>query len=170
MNSQNSKSALVFALFLAAATGCEETTPTDSTATNPGTVPDSNVTTPANRPGINDPAPRRDPVVPPATTPPAAPPTDPAMQPPAPGEPRPTTPAQPAGAERDRAITEEVRAMIRHDSAISALAESIDIQTASGVVTLRGRVASQEEKDTIAARVRQVPGVLSINNELEVDR
>jgi len=166
MNSQNSKSALVFALFLAAATGCEETTPTNSSTTNPGTVPDSNVTTPANRPGMNDPAPRRDPIVPPATTPPA----DPAMQPPVPGEPRPTTPGQPAGEERDRAITAEVRAMIRHDSAISALAESIDIQTASGVVTLRGRVASQEEKDTIGARVRQVPGVLSINNELEVDR
>jgi len=170
MNSQHSKSALVFALFLASATGCEETVPTDTTAPNRGPVPDSNMTTPAERPGsMNNPAPRPDPMTTPAGNPAPAP-TDPRLVPPAPGEPRPTTPAQPAGAERDREITQEVRAMIRHDSAISALAESIDIQTASGVVTLRGRVASQEEKDTIGARVRQVPGVLSINNELEVDR
>ena len=38
----------------------------------------------------------------------------------------------------------------------------------SGIVTLRGPVASQAEKDAIEAKAKTIAGVTSVVNELEV--
>jgi hyperosmotically inducible protein len=54
------------------------------------------------------------------------------------------------------------------DSAMSINAQNCKIITQKGAVTLRGPVASQAEKDAIAAKAKAVPGVTSVTNELEV--
>jgi hyperosmotically inducible protein len=70
--------------------------------------------------------------------------------------------------ETDTRITAEVRKAIMDDSSMSMNAQNCKIITASGVVTLRGPVASQAEKDSIEAKARAVAGVTNVVNELEV--
>jgi len=50
------------------------------------------------------------------------------------------------------------------------LTEHADIEVLdnNGVVTLRGIVHSREERDRAEEIVRQVPGVVSVTNELDV--
>lgn len=50
------------------------------------------------------------------------------------------------------------------------LTEHADIEVLdnNGVVTLRGVVRSREERDRAEEIVRQVPGVVSVTNELDV--
>jgi hypothetical protein len=161
------KAAILFAIALATAAGCDDNRTSDDTGTN------------ASNPGTNqtDRTDRTDrtttPTTPPSTTPAREPstipppnvnPTDPSTTPAG----SPSTPSQPANAERDKAITEEIRAIIRNDSSMSASAGNIDIVTRVGVVTLTGSVDTQAEKDTIEARAKQVSGVVQVVNNLEV--
>ena len=44
----------------------------------------------------------------------------------------------------------------------------IDVLDSNGIVTLRGIVRSREERDRAEEIVRQVPGVVSVTNELDV--
>ena len=66
-------------------------------------------------------------------------------------------------------ITADIRKAIMDDKSMSTNAQNCKIITDSaGVVTLRGPVASQAEKDSIAAKAKAVSGVTSVVNELEV--
>ena len=51
---------------------------------------------------------------------------------------------------------------------MSVNAHNVKIITKNGVVTLRGPVKSPEEKDTIAAKAKQVAGVKNVDNQLEI--
>lgn len=67
------------------------------------------------------------------------------------------------------AITAAIRRAIMDDKTMSMDAQNCKIITdAAGVVTLRGKVQSQAEKDLIEAKVKAVPGVTRIDNQLEV--
>jgi len=69
---------------------------------------------------------------------------------------------------KDITITAEVRKAILADDTMSTNAENCKIMTADGVVTLRGPVDSQAEKDAIEAKARAVAGVARVENQLEV--
>jgi len=159
MNTQNqTKLALGLASLLALGTaGCDDRATNSPTNTTPPRSPAPGNTTPDRTPGT----------LPPSGTVPSS--TDPAMQPggtsPAPVG----TPSQPANTAQDQRITEEIRAMIRQDSSMSATAQGIEVVARSGVVTLRGNVADQAEKDTIEARVKGVSGVTTVINGLEIN-
>ena len=79
-----------------------------------------------------------------------------------------TPPDQAEGTEADRKITAEVRRAITSDSSMSINARNVKIITLNGVVTLRGPVESQAEKDAIEAKAKSVAGVTSVDNQLEV--
>ncbi len=68
----------------------------------------------------------------------------------------------------DRNISAEIRKALVGDSAMSVNAQNCKIITRSGVVTLRGPVKSQAEKDAIEARAKTAAGVTNVINELEV--
>jgi hypothetical protein len=156
MNRSTTNSAILLAVALATCAGCEDNRTdqppapsgasgvgdTDSTSTPPSTRP-----TPPRDPGVTTPSPSVSP-----STAPDVPPTQ--------------TP--PGNAERDKAITEEIRAIIRNDSRMSAIAYGIEIVTRAGVVSLAGNVPTQAEKDTIESRAREVSGVIEVVNNLEV--
>lgn len=209
MEMQNKKSALVFALLLAAAAGCDENR---NDQTDTGTAPGSNMTdnertgvssprgntgtnstpdrtttpgtttndpsrpnptnpgtmSPTAEPGTTTPSPNVNPTSP-GTSPGTSPSTDPSNPQGVPGSQPSPTPPTPGGTERDEQITQEIRALIRNDSTLSTLSESIEVQTRAGVVTLTGRVTSRAELDAIEERVRQVAGVTSVNNNLEIE-
>lgn len=72
--------------------------------------------------------------------------------------------------EADRTITQNVRKAVIADSSLSALAKNIKIITNKGVVTLRGPVNSDNEKEAIGNKAMQVQGVTRVDNQLEVNQ
>lgn len=72
--------------------------------------------------------------------------------------------------EADRMITRRLRQIIISDDSLSTNAKNIKIITIEGVVTLRGPVASAQEKDAIAKKVKNIQGISRVDNQLEVTR
>ena len=69
--------------------------------------------------------------------------------------------------EADRKVTQEVRKAIVDDDSLSTNAKNVKVITIDGVVTLRGPVANEQEKNKVAAKVSAVPGVKRLENQLE---
>lgn len=66
-------------------------------------------------------------------------------------------------------ITADIRRAIMDDDSMSVNAQNCKIMTdKSGMVTLRGVVASQAEKDAINAKAKAIAGVTQVDNQLEV--
>jgi hyperosmotically inducible protein len=78
------------------------------------------------------------------------------------------TPGDQAENETDRKITQEVRKEVVANDALSMTAKNVKIITSNGVVTLRGPVASPDEKTKIAGIAQTAPGVARVDNQLEV--
>ena len=68
----------------------------------------------------------------------------------------------------DGRITAEVKSKLASDVRPSSLA-NISVNTTNGVVTLAGQVESAEIKRNAEKVARSVPGVVSINNNLQVE-
>ena len=79
-----------------------------------------------------------------------------------------TPPDQAHGTDTDRRITADVPKAITDDISMSVNARNVKIVTLNGVVTLRGPVESQAEKDAIEAKTKGVAGVSRVVNQLEV--
>jgi len=78
------------------------------------------------------------------------------------------TPMDQSESDADRTITKKIRQAIMADSTLSTDAKNIKIITVNGMVTLRGPVANLQEKDLIAKKVSEVPGIGNVDNQLEV--
>ena len=70
--------------------------------------------------------------------------------------------------EADRTITQNIRTAITADDSLSTNAKTVKIITNDGTVTLRGPVKSEKEKADIEAKAKQVAGVKSVDNQLEI--
>jgi sporulation protein YlmC with PRC-barrel domain len=81
------------------------------------------------------------------------------------------TPENQGGSEQDREITRLIRKSIVSETGAdkdSLNARNVKIITVNGVVTLRGVVESQAEKDSVEARAKRVAGATKVINQLEV--
>lgn len=79
------------------------------------------------------------------------------------------SPMEQSNASEDVRITADIRRAIMDDEAMSVNAQNCKIITErSGVVTLRGPVESQSEKEAIVAKAKAVRGVTRVVNDLEV--
>ncbi|MDR3567463.1 MAG: BON domain-containing protein [Syntrophobacteraceae bacterium] len=67
----------------------------------------------------------------------------------------------------DTVITTTVKAELAKDVRLATLT-GIDVSTTKGVVTLTGTVSNSEEKAMVEKKVRDVKGVVKINNELQI--
>ena len=70
--------------------------------------------------------------------------------------------------EADRTITQNIRRAVTADDSLSSNAKNVKIITNNGTVTLRGPVKCEKEKAEIEAKAKQVAGVKSVDNQLEV--
>jgi hyperosmotically inducible protein len=70
----------------------------------------------------------------------------------------------------DIEISAAIRKAVVDDKTLSVNAHNVKIMTSSGAVTLRGPVKSDAEKKAIEAKAKQVAGVTSVNNLLEVEQ
>ena len=71
--------------------------------------------------------------------------------------------------EADREITANIRKAVVADDSLSINAQNVKIIAVNGVVTLRGPVKSEKEKMAIEAKAKQVVGVKSVNNLIEIE-
>lgn len=79
-------------------------------------------------------------------------------------------PLDQGNSELDRKITASIRQAVVSDDSLSLNAHNVKIITEDGVVTLRGPVKTDAERDTIAALAGRTDGVKRVNNQLEVER
>jgi osmotically-inducible protein OsmY len=67
----------------------------------------------------------------------------------------------------DTVITTTVKAELAKDVRLGTLTD-IEVSTTQGVITLAGRVHNSEEKAMVEQKVRNVKGVVKVNNELKI--
>lgn len=80
------------------------------------------------------------------------------------------TPLDQSDRAKDVTITQQIRHSITGDKTMSLDAHNVKIITIEGVVTLRGPVKSVDEKLSIAGIAETTPGVLKVDNQLEIKR
>jgi hypothetical protein len=78
------------------------------------------------------------------------------------------TPIDQGTSESDVTITQTIRKAVVNQEALSVNAQNIKIITNAGTVTLRGPVKSASERDMIVRLARAAPGVVKIDNQLEI--
>jgi osmotically-inducible protein OsmY len=77
------------------------------------------------------------------------------------------TPLDQSNDKKDVALTQQIRKAVMAQE-LSFNAKNVKIITRSAEVTLRGEVASAAERDTICALAAKVPGVVVVNDQMEV--
>lgn len=78
------------------------------------------------------------------------------------------TPMDQGGSAGDLKITKDIRQEINHKKEISTNGKNVKIITIDGAVTLRGPVATEEEKQLIYDIASKIAGSAKVKNELEV--
>lgn len=71
-------------------------------------------------------------------------------------------------AQRDLDISQEIRRELQADASLSSNAKNVTINTTNGVVTLKGTVTNDIERDTVALKARSVSGVNRLINQLSI--
>jgi hypothetical protein len=78
------------------------------------------------------------------------------------------TPVAPSSSERDLEITQQIRQRITGANDFSTDAQNVQVIAQNSVVTLRGPVETDREKQAIAAIARETAGVTRVDDQLEV--
>ena len=80
------------------------------------------------------------------------------------------TPEDQKETESDIKITADIRQAIIKNKSLSVDAQNVKIITRNGVVTLRGPVESKKESKKIKKIAKHTPGVLKVDNQLEIKK
>jgi hypothetical protein len=105
------------------------------------------------------------PAAPSASTAPASPPPAPPTLPAAPTA---SPPPAASAAERDLAISREVRAGLTRDGHLARDSRDVQVSTSAGVVTLTGTVSSDADRRAIRSQAERVSGVVRVEDQLVV--
>lgn len=68
----------------------------------------------------------------------------------------------------DREVVQRIRQALVADATLSAMAKNVTVQSDDDSVTLRGQVASEQERAAVAAKAKQVAPDRNVENELVV--
>ena len=68
----------------------------------------------------------------------------------------------------DRALSDQIRTALKESSTLAAASKDVTVASVEGTVILKGFVQSGQDKNDVTVRVRQVPGVLYINDQIQV--
>ena len=80
------------------------------------------------------------------------------------------TPQDQKETESEIKITADIRQAIIKNKSLSVDAQNVKIITRNGVVTLRGPVESKKESKKIKKIAKHTPGVLKVDNQLEIKK
>lgn len=78
------------------------------------------------------------------------------------------TPQDQTNQAHDRELLAAVRRAIVSDKSLSTLAHNVKIHVEGGALSLRGPVKSEEEKAKVEALAKQVKGITTTDNQLDV--
>jgi len=73
-----------------------------------------------------------------------------------------------SNASSDVEITQKIRKAVVDDANLSTYAHNVKIVTSKGKVTLRGPVRSDEEKNAVVAKAREVAGAENVVNQITI--
>jgi osmotically-inducible protein OsmY len=76
---------------------------------------------------------------------------------------------QSSGTTQDVEVTRMIREGLNGNNSLSTAAKNVEIITLNNAITLRGKVASQTEKQQVASVAQSAGGTRTIHNELTVD-
>jgi hyperosmotically inducible protein len=79
------------------------------------------------------------------------------------------TPEDQTNAAGDRHLLANVRKAVVADDSLSTSAHNVKMMVQGGVVTLRGPVESEKEKDKIEKHAQHVAGVKRVENHLDIN-
>ena len=68
----------------------------------------------------------------------------------------------------DRQLTQQIRKALVKDKALSTYGRNVKIVTQNGMVTLKGPVKSEEEKQAIEAKAAEIAGSDKVTSEIQV--
>jgi hyperosmotically inducible periplasmic protein len=68
----------------------------------------------------------------------------------------------------DVELTRKIRSSVVADDSLSMMAHNVKIISASGSVTLRGPVKTEQERTVIASKAEAIAGAGKVNNQLKV--
>lgn len=68
----------------------------------------------------------------------------------------------------DRELSASIRKALMGDKSLSTYAHNVKIVAHGGVVTLKGPVRSEQEKDAIAAKATEIAGAGKVQNQISV--
>lgn len=68
----------------------------------------------------------------------------------------------------DRQLTQQIRKALVKDKSLSTYAHNVKVISQNGMVTLKGPVKSEEEKQAIEAKAAQIAGADKVTSELAV--
>ena len=68
----------------------------------------------------------------------------------------------------DLDITQQIRKAIMNDKSLSTYAHNVKVITQNGMVTLKGPVRSEDEKQSVSAKAEEVAGTGKVTNQLDV--
>ena len=75
---------------------------------------------------------------------------------------------QQGGQASDRELSRNIRKAIVSDKSLSTYAHNVKVISENGMVTLKGPVRSEEEKQAIEAKAAEVAGAQNVTSQLEV--
>jgi osmotically-inducible protein OsmY len=68
----------------------------------------------------------------------------------------------------DRALAQQIRKAVIADKSLSTYAHNVKIVAQNGIVTLKGPVRSEAEKNTIEQKAVEVAGANNVKNEITI--
>lgn len=68
----------------------------------------------------------------------------------------------------DHSLNTRIREALQNDADLASSAGSIRLSTDDGKVTLQGSVANEQEKEALVAKVEQIAGVKTVENQLTI--
>jgi osmotically-inducible protein OsmY len=69
---------------------------------------------------------------------------------------------------KDRELARKIRRAVVTDKSLSIYAHNIRIIAQDGVVTLKGRVRSEQERNAISAKAVEIAGATNVKDEMRV--
>lgn len=82
--------------------------------------------------------------------------------------PPPQTAPMTQGASTDSEMTSKIRQALMNDTSVGTAAQHIRVATKNGMVTLKGKVQSSEERDAAVTRAKQIAGDSNVKDDITV--
>jgi hyperosmotically inducible periplasmic protein len=87
-----------------------------------------------------------------------------AQEPPAAPPPQQSTPSGMS----DSQVTSKVRQALMNDNTTQPVASNVKVSTKNGMVTLKGKVDNEADKDAVIAKARSIAGDTNVKDEISV--